>query len=221
MTATPPLVPRKPEHPPTPADLAERDRFAALAEASLPSIRASAEAWRNGLAAFVTLVTTGAVIKGRDTTAHLTTGWRVAVTAAIGGGIALSLAGLWLALAAQAGTDEGAVALEQIHSSHASVAAYQAALANTAARRLRRARATVAAALCAFLVGIVATWWAPEARSDTPAKVTVLHDGTSTCGTLESADGGAIRVRVAGAHDSVTVPLAKVTNILIVGICDK
>ncbi|MFB8037300.1 hypothetical protein ACFC5Z_31075 [Streptomyces sp. NPDC056004] len=214
-----PLRPRKPERPPTPTDLTERDRFAALAEASLPAVRANAEAWRNGLAAFVTLVTAGAVLKGRDTTAQLTTDWRIAVTLLIGGGIALSLAGLWQALAAQAGTREGLVTLADIHRRHASVAAYQIALADAAAARLRRGRTIVAAALVCFLLGITATWWAPEAGSAPAAYVTVKHDGTSTCGKLKSADGGNVRIQVDGTVKAVVVPMERVTNLLVVARC--
>ncbi|MFF8911650.1 hypothetical protein [Streptomyces olivaceoviridis] len=218
MTNTP-LRPRLPGRPPTPTDLTERDRFAALAEASLPTVRASAEAWRNGLAAFVTLVTTGVVIKGRDTTAQLTLGWRIAVTLLIGGGIAFCLAGLWQALAAQAGTHEGTVTLADIHRRHASVAAYQIALADAAAARLRRGRAIVAVALVCLLLGIVATWWAPEAGQDPAAYVTVTHDGTSACGTLVSADGGSVRIRVAGTAEAVVVPMKRVTDLRVVSRC--
>lgn len=216
---TPPLKPRKPERSPTPADLAERDRFAALAEGSLSAARANAESWRNGLAAFVTLVTAAAVIKGRDTTADLTIGWRIAVTVLIGSGIALSLAGLWQALAAQAGTREGTVTLADIHSRHASVVAYQVALADAAATRLKRGRTIVAAALSCFLLGIAATWWAPEASSDPVGYVTILHDGTSNCGSLQSADNSEIQLHVAGAPNPVVVPMEKITNLLVVTHC--
>lgn len=214
-----PLRPRLPERPPTPADLTERDRFAALAEASLPTVRANAEAWRNGLAAFVTLVTTSAVIKGRDTTAHLTLGWRIAVTLLIGGGIALSLAGLWQALAAQAGTRESTMTLADIHRRHASVAAYQIALAATSATRLRRSRTIVATALACLLLGIVATWWAPEAATDPATYVTVTHDGTSTCGTLGNADSRSVWIHVAGTGEAVVVPTKKVTDLRVVSRC--
>jgi hypothetical protein len=216
---TPPLKPRKPQQAPTPADLAERDRFAALAEGSLSAARANAESWRNGLAAFVTLVTATAIIKGRDTTADLPVGWRVAVTVLIGSGIALSVAGLWQALAAQAGTREGTVTLADIHSRHASVAAYQVALADVAATRLKRGRTIVAAALSCFLLGIATTWWAPEASPDPAGYVTILHDGTANCGSLQSAANGEIRLRVAGAQNPVVVSMKKITNLLVVTHC--
>ncbi|MDO0924646.1 hypothetical protein QQY24_04145 [Streptomyces sp. TG1A-8] len=46
---------RQPERPPAAADLAERDRFDRMMRESLPAVQAGAEAWRNGLAAFLTL----------------------------------------------------------------------------------------------------------------------------------------------------------------------
>lgn len=218
MTETP-ATPRKPERPPTPADLAERDRFANLAEASLSTVRANAESWRNGLAAFVGLVTTAAILKGRDSTAQLTTGWHIAVTVLFGGGIALSVAGLWQALAAQAGTREGAVSLADIHRRHASVAAYEVALANTAAARLKRGRIIVVAALSSLLLGVAATWWAPQTGPSSTAYVSVSHDGSTTCGTLQSADGRSIRIQVAGVADPVEVRMSTVTDLLVVSHC--
>jgi hypothetical protein len=214
-----PLKPRRPQHPPTTADLAERDRFAQLAEKSLPSVQAAAEAWRNGLAAFVTLVTTGAVVKGRDMTDHLTSGWRVAVTVLIGGGVALSLVGLWHALAAQAGTSEGRVTLAEIHRRHASVAAYQVALAATAATRLRRARAIMAASLACLLLGVASTWWAPTSDASPPTYLTVDHDGTTTCGTLLSADRGSVRLQVLEATAPVVISFERIANLHAVTQC--
>jgi len=103
MTADLPPA-RRPAAPPSPSDLKERDRYATLTSESLVTVRASAQTWRNGLAAFITLVTTGVVIEGRDNTAGLTAGWRIVVTALIAGGLALAVVGLWQALAAEAGT---------------------------------------------------------------------------------------------------------------------
>ncbi|WP_419993809.1 hypothetical protein [Streptomyces boninensis] len=153
--------PRRPTRAPTAADLAERDAFRAMSAASLDAVRSSAEAWRNGLSAFVTLVTTGVVIKGRDTTSVLSTGWKAALTVLIGGGLLAALLGLWQALAAQAGTRPRATTLGAVLDRYGSVAAYQVALAAAAARRLRRAQYLVALALALLLAGIVVTWWAP------------------------------------------------------------
>ena len=74
MTDGPVQRARKPAAAPSKADLDERDRYARLTAESLGTVRGSAQAWRNGLAAFITLVTAGVVIQGRDTTSGLSGG---------------------------------------------------------------------------------------------------------------------------------------------------
>jgi hypothetical protein len=216
--------PRRPTSGPSAFDLAERDAFAALSAASLDAVRASAEAWRNGLSAFIALVTTGVVIKGRDTTGALPVGWRVAVTVLIGGGLLAAIVGLWQALAAQAGTRPRATTLSDVHSRYGSVAAYRVALARAAAARVGRAQYLVAVALALLLAGIVATWWAPAAPSEKksekkPAYLQVSHPGGPSCGTLSSADGGRLRLKSPGRHEPVVVPLTNVTGIKVVKAC--
>ncbi|MDT0544506.1 hypothetical protein [Streptomyces lonegramiae] len=213
--------PRRPTSSPSASDLAERDAFAAMSATSLDVVRTSAETWRNGLSAFVTLVTTGIVIKGRDTTSVLSTGWRMAVTLLIGGGLLTAILGLWQALAAQAGTRPRATTLGAIHREYSSVAAYQVALANAAATRVRRAQYLVAVALALLLAGIVATWWAPaaDAKEQKPAYLKVSHQGRSSCGTLRSADGGYLRLKSPGSHELAVIPLAKITNMGMVKSC--
>ena len=53
----------------SPSSLEERDHFAEFNAQSLAILRPSAQTWRNGLVAFITLVTIGVIIKGSDTTA--------------------------------------------------------------------------------------------------------------------------------------------------------
>ncbi|MET7703110.1 hypothetical protein [Streptomyces sp. NPDC005485] len=212
--------PRRPTRGPTPFDLAERDAFAALSAASLDAVRSSAETWRNGLSAFITLVTTGVVIKGRDTTSALPTEWRAALTALIGGGLLVAILGLWQALGAQAGTRPRATTLNAVHSRYGSVAAYKVALANIAAARLRRAQYLVAVALALLLAGIGVTWWAPaESTGDKPVYLKVAHQGRTSCGTLRSADGGMLRLKSPGRHEPAVIPLGDVTNIEVVRSC--
>ncbi|WP_245881767.1 hypothetical protein [Streptomyces milbemycinicus] len=184
-------------------------------------VRTSAETWRNGLSAFVTLVTTGIVIKGRDTTSVLSTGWRMAVTLLIGGGLLTAILGLWQALAAQAGTRPRATTLADIRRAYSSVAAYQVALANAAATRVRRAQHLVAVALALLLAGIVVTWWAPaaDAKEQKPTYLKVSHQGRSSCGTLRSADGGYLRLKSPGSHELAVIPLVKITNMRMVKSC--
>jgi hypothetical protein len=160
VTTNPPSGARLPADPPSPRDLEERDRYAKLTADSLATVRASAQTWRNGLAAFITLVTTGVVIKGRDTTANLATGWRILVTVLIASGLTLANIGLWQALAAEAGTGTRTQTLEAIRTDYGTLDAYQVALAADAAKRLQRGRYAVVGALICLLAGVIVTWWA-------------------------------------------------------------
>ncbi|WP_329171362.1 hypothetical protein [Streptomyces sp. NBC_01477] len=211
---------RLPPRPPIEADLAERDRFQALVRDSLPNVRASAEAWRNGLAAFVTLVGTAVVVKGRTTAADLPVGWRLAVTVLIGGGLALAVAGLWHALAAQAGSRSLAVTLADIHREYGSLDAFHLATAIRAARLLTRARRAVALALACLFAGIALTWWAPgETAGHDSGRLRVTYGTGTVCGTFVSSGGDVLRLAVAGQSAPAAVPLAGVTSITPVAAC--
>jgi hypothetical protein len=160
--------PRKPSEPPSPSSLAERDAFTALAHQSLQQVQASAEAWRNGLTAFLTLITTAVIIKGRDTTAGLATSWRILITVLIGGGLALAVAGLWQVLAAQAGTRYRLSTRQDIHRTYHTIEAYHVALADQATNHLDTGRRLVLTALMFLLTGIGVSWWAPPPQPTHP-----------------------------------------------------
>jgi hypothetical protein len=219
VTASPVPRARKPAAAPTKSDLAERDRYAERTTGSLDAVRSSAQTWRTGLTAFITLVTTGVIIKGRDTTADLATDLRILVTILIGGGLLLAVIGLWQALAAEAGTDPRTQTLEDIRAVHGSLDAYDVHLAAKMARGLQRGRRAVAVAVLFLLAGITATWWAPTAEPSPQAYLTVTHHGDVTCGTLQSADGGQLRLTVTGGHEPVVIALSQVTNLALTTAC--
>jgi hypothetical protein len=160
--------PKKPRSEPSQGSLSERDAFTALSRQSLPEVRASAEAWRNGLSAFLTLVTAGVIIKGRDTTAGLPVSWRILITGLIGGGLALAVAGLWRVLAAHAGTRYRLSTRQDIRRIYGTVEAYQLALAERAIDDLNTGRRLVFAALALLLIGVGVSWWAPPLPPASP-----------------------------------------------------
>lgn len=221
MTAgPPPPVARKPASAPSKADLAERDRYAKLAAASMDTVRTSAKTWRTGLAAFITLVTTGIVIKGPDTTAGLATNWRVLVTILVGGGLLLAVAGLWQALAAEAGTDPKKQTLQDIRAGYGTLAAYQVHLADVAARRLQWGQRVVAAAVVFLLAGIAVTWWAPAVEAPAqPSYIRVVRGQAVTCGTLQSSGTGLLRLAVHGILNPVVIPFSSITSVSITTTC--
>ena len=211
---------RLPASAPEPVSRSEREAFEALVADSLPTVRAAAQAWRNGLTGLLTLVITGVVIQGRTTASELPASWRLAMTLLIGGGLSTAVLGLWQALAAEAGTRTGPRTLTGIHEHHASVSAYQVALANTAGRRLGKARNSVAVALALLVAGVATTWWAPANPTSPPAYLKVTYTGGgSVCGTLQSADGGQLRLAVGGVHAPAVIDLSAVTNVFVVTSC--
>jgi hypothetical protein len=217
--ATTPAAAAPPAARPRPVSAADREAFDALAKEALPTIRSMAAAWRTGLTALITFVTTGIILKGRTDTTSLALPWRIAVTVAIGTGLALAILGLWHALAAEAGARARLRTLDDIRAYYASVQAYQVGQAAAAGRRLNTARTVVAAALGLLLAGVLLTWWAPAAPASPPAYLKVTRLGGTACGTLVSADGGILRLTVTGAHQPVTIPLASVTNLAITPTC--
>ena len=210
---------RLPQSPPEPVSEAEREAFAALVAESLPAVRASAQTWRTGLTALITLITAAVVIQGQRATAELSPGWRLAVTLLIGGGLAACAAGLWQVLGAEAGSRTTALTLSDIHQRHGSVAAYQAALANLTGKRLHHARNFVAAALILLFAGTVATWWAPATQTPAPTYLKITHGTDTTCGVLQSAEGGRFQLTVPGAAIPVEIAISDITTVGVVSTC--
>lgn len=210
--------PRRPSSAPSEGSLAERDAFVAMARQSLPEVRSSAEAWRNGLTAFLTLVTTGVIIKGRDTTTGLPTSWRVVVTVLIGGGLACAVAGLWRVLAAQAGTRHRLSTREDLRRGYGSVEAYQVAIAAQAIDGLNVGRRLVVAALTLLLTGVGVSWWAPTAQTGRPTYLRITSANASVCGELVSADNRQMRLATADGR-LISVSLPQITRLATVGTC--
>jgi hypothetical protein len=204
---------------PRPVSAADREAFDALVKDSLSAVRSMAAAWRTGLTALITLVTTGIILAGRSATTTLSLPWRIAVTLAIGAGLALAIVGLWHTLAAEVGARARLHTLDDIRARYASVQAYQVGQAAAAGRRLQTARTLVAAALGLLLTGVLLTWWAPAAHARPPAYLKVTRPGGTVCGILKSADGGTLRLTVTGMHQPVAIPLTTVTNLAVTPAC--
>ncbi len=204
---------------PTPAEVADREAFDALVDASLTDTRDSAGTWRNGLAALITLATGALVLKGPEAAADLDWPARLALTVLLGGGLACAVVGLWNALSAEAGIPEK-VTHQWVLDHHGSTKEFSVATALAAAARLRTARTLVMASLALFLTGTVVWWWLPEAPED-PVVTVTTSAGVSACGTLASADGGTLRIAVTGASTPTIVPVTEVANLVVGTSCDR
>lgn len=208
---------RRPAHGPTPAQVADRDRWDALTSASLTATQAAADKWRTGLAAFVTLVTGGLLIKGPQSASDLTTGWRLALTLLAGSGLALAVTGLWMALRAAAGAP-GHVSYSDVVRIHGGVRQFEVACARRASDALRWAKVAMACSLSLLALAVFAWWWAPTEAATTP-RVQVTVGGKTVCGTLLSADKQRFRVEVDGESDPRTIPFKGVDNVRVTLSC--
>jgi hypothetical protein len=180
-------------------------------KASLASVRSSAEKWRNGLSALVTLVTTGVLLTGPSVTADLTTGWRSCLTALAGSGLAVAVYGLAQCLAVEAGAP-GRITYDRIASTYGTLAAFDVHLAGEASDRLRRGRRAGVAALVLLGVAAMASWWA-ETKPEEPTPVVAVETGDDlVCGTLASADDGEVAVDVEGEKDPHVIPYDDIDN---------
>lgn len=218
MTADQPSRARKPASAPTAADLAERDQYARLAAGSADAVRGSAKTWETALTAFITLITAGVIIKGNDSTADLSTSWRICIVALVGGGLLLAVFGLWQTVAAEAGTHPETGTLQDIREAHGTLDAYQVYLAVKAARRLRWGIRSAAAAMTLLIAGIAATWLAPGVPSPR-TYIMLTHGHTITCGTPALAAPGEISILVPGTSTPITIPAGQITAVALTTTC--
>jgi hypothetical protein len=218
VTAERPSRARKPASAPSPADLAERDQYANLTTGSAEAVRGSAKTWETALTAFITLITTGVIIKGRDSTTDLSTAWRICVVALVGSGLLLAVFGLWQTVAAEAGTHPETKTLQDVRDAHGTLSAYQVWLAVKAARRLRWGIRSAAAAMTLLIAGIVATWLAPGVPSSR-TYISVTHGKAVTCGNPATAAPGEIRLSVPGKSVPTAIPVSQITAITLTTTC--
>lgn len=210
---------RKPAAPPSPSDIADRDRWEALTNSSLATTQAAAEKWRAGLAAFVTLVMGGLLLKGPESANNLTTGWRAALSILAGVGLAAAIVGLWLALRAAAGSP-GRVHYSKMLTAYGGVRQFEIAAAAKASEMLRWAKLAVGAALVLLGSAAIAWWWAPEKATDPPAmiKVATANDGVA-CGELLTGDNRQLSINVEGESEPRVIPFNDIENVRIVATC--
>jgi hypothetical protein len=218
MTAGQPPAAREPQNPPSLADLAERDQYAVVAAGSAEAVRGSAKTWETALTAFITLITAGVIIKGRDSTDGLSIAWRLPIVVLAGGGLLLAVAGLWLTVAAEAGTHPETKTLQEIRATHGTLSAYQVYLAVQAALRLRWGIRLAAAAMTMLIAGVIATLLAPGPAAQS-TYVTVTHGQSITCGTPEPAPAGQIRIAVPGESEPAVIKAAQITAITLTESC--
>ncbi|MER7546338.1 hypothetical protein ABTW95_25365 [Spirillospora sp. NPDC127506] len=200
----------------------DADDFAALAAESVRQVRESAERWRTGMAALVTLVTTALLLKGPEKAAELPVRWRLTLTIMLGFGLALAIAALWRALQAAAG-EPGLVRAADIRARYVTIAAFRVAQAQRAAVQLKHARRLLIPALSLLAAGMLAWWWAPPAPAEALISIEYRPPGASgtvtACGELASADAQTAVVKRSGTSRPTKIPFAQIENMRVPATC--
>lgn len=210
---------RKPAKAPSTATAADLHDWLALRDAGLTRTTATATAWRNGLAGFVTLLTSVLVLKGADLSA-VAQPYRSLSIVGLLGGTTLAIVGLWCALTAEAPV-EGRASRGAVVERHGSVAAYLQDVALASQNKLRLARRFVAAALILLLVGL-ASWWVGlgESASSTVRIMWVDHSVNRTdCGSLIDSLPQEIGLKTNSAADPLILAPASIVSIKVVPSC--
>ncbi len=218
MTAARPPF-RKPARGPSPATLENIEQWNTLVASSVDRATATAEKWRTGLAAFVTVMTSVLLFKGPDAQ-KIAVPWNLVVIVPLVAGAGLMILGLWRALQASAPSlttaDYAAVV-----GRYGTVRAYMIAAANAVTTQLEKAKFWVTWALIAFAVGILA-WWLVPAKSDTAktlVSVTDQHGIVLSCGTFVESENNTITLRPQGADTTVTIALQNANAVTVAERC--
>lgn len=220
-TPIPPERFRRPDRPPTRLELDNARDWPAYQARGLDDVKASANKWRDGLGALVTVVTGALVVSGPDAIAKVDAPWRYLITGLLFFGYALTVLGLWHALRAAAGNPT-AVSLADLQDREVSIREREVARAVADANRIRIARRIVIGAMVFLWLGTLTWWLAPQQSPgdttfDNQLRV-VLTDKTDLCGTLLAIEDDDLVIDVAGSSAPQLVPLNDI-QVLDAGDC--
>lgn len=210
---------RLPAHPPADGTADNLTRWRALIDGSSARSTLTAQTWRNGLAGFVTLLTSVLILKGSDI-GKVEEPRNYMVIALLALGAAAAIWGLWAALNAEAPplTD---VDYSDTVARHGSIAAYEQNIYRSSATALAKARHRVFAALVLLLAGSVTWWLSPTAGTDPRLQVTWEEGGKpiTICGTPNAAPAGQLSLTVKDEDHPTEIPLDDVDTVRIVDSC--
>lgn len=203
---------------PTPASVAAGIEWDQLTAEGVRATRASANRWRDGLAALITLVTAGLVVSGPANIGGIALEWRVSTLALIIGGLLATVVGLIFALQASAGRPR-AITFEEFADKYGTRLALHAVDVEYARKDLRNAQRLAIPGLFAIILGTGVWLASPEPAKTPPAYAEVSTQSERICGQLTSGDRGEIVLDVKGEKDSLHISYAQIHNIRVVPEC--
>lgn len=209
---------RRPAEPPNASALSNIEEWDALVASSLERATATAEKWRTGMAALVTVVTSVLLLKGPDAQ-KIPWPVNLFVIVPLVVGMSLMLSGLWLALAASAPALKTHTDYNSVVNEYRTIGNYKLNAAEKVTADLNGAKRLVICALVAFTVGIIA-WWIVPIQVEAPSKISITdRNGVVTCGTVVESTSGTITIRPNGVDTSRVVPLKDVNAVRIGDTC--
>jgi hypothetical protein len=197
----------RPSRPPSahaPANLAQ---WRADVDDSLRQSLESAEKWRVGLAAFVSVLTATLILRGPASVSELAAGWRITTIALLMTGSLSTITALWIALSAAAPSIR-IRRLGEITQQWPVLRARDVAIARSINRRIAVAKWFMLAALVLIFAGVLAWWLAPPPTPEASVKT----DSRTLCGSVTYTPARHVTVtdRSGRVH---TVPLSEVLDI--------
>lgn len=207
-------LPSEPPPTPTAAEVLAEEQWAEFTEMSASEVAGSATRWQEGMAALTSALAAGILIANAPDASALDPEWRAwvllaVIVAALGG-----LVGLGCVLTASAGVPT-TITRKQFAAKYITAEEFRRQKMRSVAWRIRVARYAVVGSILATICAAVLLWVAP---GEEPMLNVQTGDGSS-CGAVESADGGEIRLQVRGERNPRVIPLHDVTNLSVVGSC--
>jgi hypothetical protein len=188
-------------------------------EGELEGTRKTAEAWRNGLAGLIAVVTGFGLIKGKESIDDFDDTWKILIAVVFILAVAFAAIAAWYGLSAANGQPKRRSVDELLAAGGLPVLKSQ--LAADAVEDLKNAQKASAVAMILFVAGIGFTWFGTEAPDPTPPKIRVTAAaGTPLCGTSQGVHAGRLRVKTKGGNDQ-EVALADVRAIEVDADCSK
>lgn len=173
------------------------DDWEKLVSTSLERAQASAEVWRNGLAGFVTILTSVLILKGPEAASSMPLCWRIGVGALFLLGVAAAIAALWQALSAASPKLTIGKSVADVTDEWGSVEAFKVGNAGNVLSRLALAKGLMLVALSLLGVGYIVWWSAPAPETS----ISISTDGDEVCGTLITSGNGQFAV-LSNGHES-------------------
>ena len=152
---------------PTHADIRA---YKKLEQTRLAVVLGEARVWRNGYAMLASGAGVVIALIGGRLDGLTPCGWRLVLSALLGGGVAFVAWALWLVLTIEGGKRAAHIELREVIREHNSFTMYEVSQASAALRRLHWSKVIAGVGAVLIFLGLMTTLWVPSppAAAETP-----------------------------------------------------